>query len=373
MTDKALHNIHLKEFHKSKSAKFVSFAGYEMPINYKNGIINEHQHVRNHTGIFDVSHMGQVLILFTNDNIKALESYIPLSLNVIPLNKCHYSFFLNSNGGIIDDIILSKIKVENENYIYIVYNSSRKNVLNKIFENIVKNFKIIQKRCLIAIQGPSSYSDVKSIINVPSSMKFLDIEIIKYENEDIYVSRSGYTGEDGFEISIINENAEKLIIKTLDNNNAILCGLGCRDSLRVEAGLSLYGNEINEEITPIQAGLSWALDKSRLQDDNLNGSKILYEQLQSPLDLKKIGFSPKSKTMLRSNMTLHNNEQKEIGYVSSGCYSPMLKKSIGIGYINKISEISEKIFVKVRDKFEEIKLEQIPFIKKKYKKGEHND
>ena len=269
MTGKALKTIYLKEFHESNGAKFFSFAEYEMPINYKNGIIYEHQKVRNHTGVFDISHMGQILIPFTNENILSLETYIPLSLNILPSNRCHYSFFLNSNGGIIDDIMLSKIKVANKDYIYIVYNCARKKFLNKIFVNKVESYKIIQNRCLIAIQGPGSYDKVNSILNIPSTMKFLDIEVIKNDYEDIYISRSGYTGEDGFELSILNEHTENLISKKLNKDNIILCGLGSRDSLRVEAGLSLYGNEINEDITPIQAGLSWALDKSRLQDDKL--------------------------------------------------------------------------------------------------------
>ena len=370
MTDKALINIYLKEFHKSKGAKFGPFAGYDMPINYASGIINEHLHVRNQTGIFDVSHMGQILIPFTNENILSLETFLPLNLNIITKNKCHYSFILNSNGGIIDDVMLSNIKFDNKEYIYIVYNSSRKNVLNEIFKKTVANFEIIQNRCLISIQGPNSLESIKSILNIPLKMKFLDIELIKYQNTDIYLSRSGYTGEDGFELSIIYDHAEKLINHILDNSNAILCGLGSRDSLRIEAGLSLYGNEINEDISPIEAGLSWALDKRRLLDDNLNCSSVLSKQINSILNLKKIGFTPINKIMLRGKMTLHNDKYQEIGYITSGCYSPILKKSIGIGYFNKISEISEKTYVKTRNIFEEIKLEKFPFIKKNYKKGD---
>ena len=268
MTEEALKNIYLKDFHKKNDAKFVPFAGYDMPINYKKGIINEHLHVRNHTGIFDVSHMGQIFIPFNEENILALEAYIPLNIKKIISNKCHYSFILNSNGGIVDDIMISKIKFDNNEFVYIVYNSSRKQILNRIFNATISNFKIFEDRCLIAIQGPESFSSIKSILNLPASMNFLNIQILQYDDSDLFISRSGYTGEDGFEISISNNKAEKLISDILNNNNVILCGLGCRDSLRVEAGLSLYGNEINEDINPIQAGLSWALDKNRLQDHN---------------------------------------------------------------------------------------------------------
>ena len=155
----------------------------------------------------------------------------------------------------------------------------------------------------------------------------------------------------------------------LKNENTLLCGLGCRDSLRVEAGLSLYGNEINEDITPIQANLSWALDKNRLEDDNLNGSSILLSQLQETKKTRKIGITAVNKTMLRNNMTLYNNEQKEIGYITSGCFSPVLKRSIGIGYINNFTNKLDKLFVNVRGDFEEVIIDNIPFVKKNYKKG----
>ena len=370
MTDRALKNIYLKDFHKKNDAKFVPFAGYQMPINYKKGIINEHLDVRNQAGVFDVSHMGQILIPYNDINISALETCIPLDINGLPFNKCNYSFILNARGGIIDDVMLSKIKIDNQDNIYIVYNASRKNILNEIFKNIVKNFILIQDRCLIAIQGPDSYESISSILNISKDMKFLDIEILQHQSSDLFISRSGYTGEDGFEISILNRDAEDLIKQILKDTNNSLCGLGCRDSLRVEAGLSLYGNEINEDITPIQAELSWALDKNRLNDQKLNCSQILLEQLNSVKTIKKIGLTPLNKIMLRNNMKLHNKDQIEIGYITSGCYSPILKKSIAIAYINQISKISDKNYVKVRDNFEEIKLENIPFVKKNYKKGD---
>ena len=369
MSDKALKNIFLNDFHRAHGAKFVPFAGYEMPINYKKGIINEHLHVREKTGIFDVSHMGQILISANEKNILALQTYIPLNIKTIQINKCYYSFILNKKGGIIDDIMLSKININNQENIFIVYNASRKKILNDIFSNICDNYSIISNRCLIAIQGPTSYSVLKTVLDLSQTTNFLDINIIEYENSNIYISRSGYTGEDGFELSIPNENTENFIIEILKNENALLCGLGCRDSLRVEAGLSLYGNEINENITPIQASLSWALDKKRLEDNNLNGSNFLLNQLNTSKENIKIGITPVSKTMLRNNMTLHNKEKKEIGYITSGCFSPVLKKSIGMGYIYNSKNNLDKLYVKIRGEFEEVAINNIPFVKKNYKKG----
>ena len=242
-------------------------------------------------------------------------------------------------------------------------------ILNDIFSNICDNYSIISNRCLIAIQGPTSYSVLKTVLDLSQTTNFLDINIIEYENSNIYISRSGYTGEDGFELSIPNENTENFIIEILKNENALLCGLGCRDSLRVEAGLSLYGNEINENITPVQASLSWALDKKRLEDNNLNGSNFLLNQLNTSKENIKIGITPVSKTMLRNNMTLHNKEKKEIGYITSGCFSPVLKKSIGMGYIYNSKNNLDKLYVKIRGEFEEVAINNIPFVKKNYKKG----
>ena len=370
MTEEALQDIYLNNFHKSNNAKFVPFAGYNMPINYKSGIINEHIHVRTHAGLFDVSHMGQILIPLTNENILALEVYIPLDIKLLQFNKCHYSFILNSHGGVVDDIMLSKIKIEDNEFIYIVYNASRKKVLNELFSKTIVKYKIIQDRCLIALQGPDSFSVISSILKLSSSMKFLDIEILEYENTKVFISRSGYTGEDGFEISILDNIAENFVQKIIQNKNTILCGLGCRDSLRMEAGLSLYGNELNEDINPIQAGLSWALDKSRLKDKNLNCFQVLSEEINTSQSIKRIGLSPVNKSMLRAQMTLHNENNEEIGKITSGCYSPILKKSIAIGYINKSLDMSEKLFVKIRDKLEEIHIEKIPFVNKNYKKGD---
>ena len=370
MTEEALKNIYLNNFHKQNSAKFVPFAEYNMPINYKHGIINEHIHTRTHAGLFDVSHMGQILISLSNENIFALENYVPLDIKSLQSNKCHYSFILNSNGGVVDDIMLSKLNIENEEFIYIVYNASRKKILNEIFNKTLLNYKIIEDRCLIALQGPESFSVINSILDLSSSMKFLDIKIFDYENTKVFISRSGYTGEDGFEISILNNISEHFVQKIIQNENTILCGLGCRDSLRMEAGLSLYGNELTEEINPIQAGLSWALDKKRLNDKNLNCSHVLLKEINTSQLIKKIGLTPINRIMLRSQMTIHNEYSKEIGKITSGCYSPILKKSIAIGYINQTPEMSDKLYVNARDKFEEIQLEKIPFVKKNYKKGE---
>ena len=363
-------DIPLKNFHQNNGAKILPFAGFNMPINYKTGIINEHKNVRNHSGIFDVSHMGQILIENNESYLHKLEKYIPLQLKKLIKNRSHYSFLLNKDGGVIDDLIISNIDIKDKSYLYIVYNASRKKEDEEIFISCAPNAeKIYNKNCLFAIQGPDSINVLKNIIDIPNNMNFFDILISKYNNNEIIVSRSGYTGEDGFELSIPNESAENLITDLLKNENTMLCGLGSRDSLRLEAGLSLYGHELNEKITPIEAGLSWALDKERLEDENLNGNKILSDQLKNKLSNKKIGLISTSKSMLRDGMTLFDNNNNEIGKITSGCFSPNLNKSIAIGYIISEFNTDNPIFCEIRKKLELVKINNLPFVKKNYKKN----
>ena len=366
-------DIPLRKFHEANGAKMVPFAGFNMPINYKAGIINEHKNVRNHSGIFDVSHMGQVLIENNDLHINNLEKYIPLKLNSLKKNKSNYTFLLNEKGGVVDDLIVSLIEIDSKSFLYIVYNASRKNEDEKIFFNCSSKAKIIHnKNCLFAIQGPESIEVLKNKIEIPSYMNFLDIYELKYKENLVFVSRSGYTGEDGFEISITNEQAEIFIKDLLENENTMLCGLGSRDSLRLEAGLSLYGHELNEEITPIEAGLSWALDKDRLNDTTLNGNKILSDQLYNKPSNKKIGLVSVNRAMLREGMILFDDNKNKIGKITSGCFSPNLNKSIAIGYVNSNFDEENEIFCEIRNKMELVKKTSLPFVKKNYKKNGSN-
>jgi aminomethyltransferase len=367
-------DIPLKNFHKNNGAKMIPFAGFNMPINYKSGIINEHKNVRNHSGIFDVSHMGQVLIENNNFHINNLEKYIPLKLNNLRKNKSNYTFLLNENGGVVDDLIVSLIDINSKFFLYIVYNASRKIEDEKIFLKCAPKAEIIHsKNCLFAIQGPKSIEVLNNIIEVPVDMNFFDIKVLKYKKNSVIISRSGYTGEDGFEISISNEQAEAFVRDLLENKNTMLCGLGARDSLRLEAGLSLYGHELNENITPIEAGLSWALDKDRLNDSSLNGYKVLLDQLHNKPSNKKIGLISFNRSMLRDGMILFDSNKNDIGKITSGCFSPNLNKSIAIGYVNSHFEEEKEIFCEIRNKMELVKKANLPFVKKNYKKNGSNN
>ncbi len=367
MTRLPLNYLPLNEFHIANCAKMVPFSGYNMPINYNSGIINEHKNVRYQSGVFDVSHMGQILILNNEYNLRNLEKYIPLCLNKLHHNRSSYSFLLNEKGGIIDDIIISKIKIEKISYFYIIYNASRKKQDESIFLNCADEYILLNKNCLFAIQGPESEYVLNSIVNIPSNMIFLDSFILNYKNTNTIISRTGYTGEDGFEISISTSIAESFIVELIKNNKTTLCGLGSRDSLRLEAGLSLYGHELTEDITPIEAGLSWAIHKERLEDDSLNGRIVLTNQLKNKPPNKKIGIISINKSIIREGMQLFDTNKNLIGKVTSGCFSPILNKSIAIGYIKYDFNLSNEIYCDIRNKIELVKISKLPFVNKNYK------
>ena len=363
-----LKKVFLNNYHKEHNAKFVSFAGYSMPMNYDQGIIKEHMQVRNSAGIFDVSHMGQILVLISDLNIINLEKYIPLKLRTLKDNKSYYSFILNSHGGIIDDIILSKITYQNNHYFFIIYNASKKNEDEKIFRYILCDYIFLKDHSFLAIQGPLA-EEIINFLPETKNLFFMNSIVINYLDYSIIISRSGYTGEDGFEISIPNSIIINFIKQAMKNTNVKLCGLGARDSLRLEAGLCLYGNELDESITPIEANLNWAINKERLNDKNLNGHEILLKQFNNGVNKNKIALKSQSKLILRTNMKLFDNENNEIGYITSGGFSPSIKFSIAIGYINRKLDITEKIYTFIRNNIEELEIVKLPFVLHNYKKG----
>ena len=360
-----LKKLYLNNFHKNSGANFSPFAGYSMPMNYKNGIIYEHLHVRSFAGVFDVSHMGQILISISEKNILALQGYIPLNLNKIINNKLHYTFMLNNTAGVIDDLIISKIVFNHNEYFYIIYNAGKKKENENIFNSILSNFFYLHdNNLLIAIQGPLS-SKVINFLNIPN-IYFMESTLIKYKNETLIISRSGYTGEDGFEISIPNIVIENFISDLMKFNKITLCGLGSRDTLRLEAGLCLSGNELTKNITPIEADLNWTININNIKNNNLNGFKNLIHQIKNGVKKIKVGLKNNTKSIIRSKMILFDKYQKKIGFITSGGYSPMIKSSIAIGYIE--TKHKDSIFCNIRGTNEELYKVKLPFISHNYRR-----
>ena len=269
----------LYSFHIANGGKMVPFAGYDMPVQYSEGIIKEHQHVRSAAGIFDVSHMGQFSIFGNEKDYIALEQVVPIDLKSLRVNQSKYSVLMNAKGGIDDDLIITK----SEEGINIVLNAACKHHdITRIHEVINPSItKLHDNLSLIAIQGPKAVDALEVLVKGVKDLKFMTGGKFKYKDNDVYVNRSGYTGEDGFEVSLENSVVKDFCKTLLENKEVKLIGLGARDSLRLEAGLCLYGHDLKPDISPIEASLSWALSKIKKGHVYLKLNLYLIKLLQS--------------------------------------------------------------------------------------------
>ena len=355
----------LYNYHKSLGAKFVPFAGYEMPVQYSSGIIDEHKLTRSSAGMFDVSHMGQLSIVGNESVAKELEKIIPIDLEKIKLNQSKYSFLTNEKGGIYDDLIVTKV----EKGFNIILNAACKNNDFKIISSSLNNkFKITLHKnlSLIALQGPKSAQILEKIINGVSSLKFMNGNKFSYNSTDVYITRSGYTGEDGFEISVSNELVEDLA-KKLTSQNVKPIGLGARDTLRLEAGLCLYGHDINESTSPIEANLKWAISKRRREEGGLVGYNKIKSDLNGSLSRLRVGVKPEGKIIAREGVKIFSEDGKEIGSITSGTFGPSVNEPIAMGYVKlNFSKPGTSVLLEVRGKKYEAKVTELPFYKKSY-------
>ena len=302
----ALYNLHQKH-----GAKFVPFAGYQMPIQYSTGIIEEHKSTRENAGIFDVSHMGQLFIKGDDTLAKNLEKIFPAELSNAKLNQSKYSFLMNEEAGIYDDLIITKV----EGGFNIVLNAACKNtdfeLLSKLLENKYE-MVLSEELSLIAIQGPKAVQILEKIINGVSDLKFMNGNTFNYLKENIYITRSGYTGEDGFEISIKNDNAEVFVQKLIDEG-ASLIGLGARDTLRLEAGLCLYGHDMDINKSPVEANLKWAISKNRILEGGFIGFEKIKSQIEKGVSKIRVGIKPEGRIIAREKTSIYSEDDKILG------------------------------------------------------------
>ena len=358
----------LYQLHKDNNAKFVEFAGFEMPIQYDRGIIEEHKFTREHSGIFDVSHMGQLFIYGDENLAKDLEKIFPIDLKNLKLNCSKYSFLMNDEAGIYDDLIITKI----EGGFIIILNAACKENDHKILSKLLNNkYKMIldEERSLVAIQGPKSVRILDDIINSVENLNFMSGDWFTYKEQKVYVTRSGYTGEDGFEISIENHLAENFT-KELLEKGAKLIGLGARDTLRLEAGLCLYGHELDINKTPIEANLKWAISKQRIENGDFIGSDIIKNQINEGVKQMRVGIKPEGRIIAREKTKIFNEADLLIGEITSGTFGPSVNGPVAMGYIEKeFSKKDTKVFLEVRGKKHPANICGLPFYKKSYVKG----
>ena len=358
----------LNKLHQDNKAKFVEFAGYEMPIQYSSGIIEEHKFTRSNSGIFDVSHMGQ-LFIYGDDNLtNDLEEIFPLDLHNLKLNSSKYSFLMNDKAGVHDDLIITKL----EEGFLIILNAACKDNDFKILSSLLKDkYKMVldDQRSLIAIQGPKSVDILNQILKTVDNLNFMSGNWFTYKDQKLYVTRSGYTGEDGFEVSISNELAE-VFTKELLKNGAKLIGLGARDTLRLEAGLCLYGHELSTETTPIEANLKWAISKERLNNGGFIGSQNIISQINDGAKKIRVGIKPEGRLIAREKTKVYDENEQMIGEITSGTFGPSVNGPIAMGFVDReFSKKETKILLEVRGKKYPANICGLPFYKKSYVKG----
>ncbi len=372
----------LYEEQEKLNAKLIPFAGWLMPVSYK-GIIEEHNAVRNNVGLFDVSHMGEVFI-YGKDSLAFLQKLVPQNIAKLKKNCAIYCQLTNKKGGIIDDLIIYKLDEPNKEYLLIVNASRIAEDLNWMVRNSLGfDVNIINDShnfSLLAIQGPNASKLLDKLgMKKDSQPQYFSIKRGEIKNINVLVARTGYTGEDGFEILVKNDYSAYLWDKILDEGkefDIMPIGLGARDTLRLEAALHLYGNDLDETTTPVEAGLGWSVAKDK--DEDYNGKDIIMGQLRGEIKKTKklIGFVMEDKIPARHGYEVYF-ENKKIGIVTSGGPSPVLKKNIGLAYLYTDNETSlntlEKtigttVQIMIRNKLYNAQIVKKPFIEKKCKK-----
>lgn len=359
---------YLHEKHVALGAKMVDFAGWHMPVQYTS-IIEEHKNVRENIGLFDVSHMGEVFVV-GKDAVEFLNKIVPQDISKLKDGKAVYCQLPNRKGGLIDDLIIYKLKPET--YL-VICNASRvdedinwMSINQKGYDVHLDNQS--HNLSLIAVQGPKAIDLMRKLGYTENQDSFTIIES-NLLNIPMYISRTGYTGEDGFELLVINEYAEHLWDKLLEEGkefNVMPIGLGARDTLRLEAALPLYGNDLDENTTSIEAGLSWSVPKDKMEE--YNGKQVIMNQLENGTEKKLIGFKMLDKSIARHEYEVYYNGEK-VGVVTSGGVSPMLNANIGMAYVKNIKEIcsGSVVQVMIREKLHDAEVVKRPFIQKRNK------
>jgi aminomethyltransferase len=361
----------LFDLHLANGAKMVPFAGYQMPVNYPSGIIKEHLHTRNHASLFDVSHMGQIRI--SGENIgEKLESLIPVDLVGLKSWRQKYGLFLNQQGGILDDLMVMNC----DSHFTLVVNAACK---AQDFQHLNDHLgaqldlSLLEDRALIAIQGPDAVNVLRDAGANVSQMKFMDIADIEIHGVVCTATRSGYTGEDGFEISIVADDSPAVVDKLLQHDSLELAGLGARDSLRMEAGLCLYGQDISKHTTPVEAGLLWALSPSRriggARAGGFPGADVVLDQIENDAARKLVGLAPEGKAPMRAGTPLFDQDLNNIGSITSGGFSPSLSRPISMGYVSlEHAKTDAKLLAEVRGKYLPVTVSKLPFVPNQYAK-----
>ncbi|NWE52407.1 glycine cleavage system aminomethyltransferase GcvT [Brevundimonas sp. P7753] len=365
MSDQALKTTPLNAAHRALGARMVGFGGYDMPVQYE-GVLAEHRWTREHAGLFDVSHMGQAKITGA-DAIAQFQRFVPGDYEILKAGKQKYSLLLNAEGGIMDDLMAGK---PDHDGLYVVVNAGNKDAdfafLNANLAGDAK-LTLLDDRALLAIQGPEAAEVMAKHEPALAEMGFMDSARLMLFGVDCFVSRSGYTGEDGYEISVPNADAERVWNTILEDARVKPIGLGARDSLRLEAGLPLHGHDVDATTSPVEAALTFALSKSRKEAADFNGAERILKELADGPSRVRIALHVKEGAPAREGAEIADMDGNVIGVITSGGPSPTLGRNIAMGYAPPaFAELGTELKVIVRGKPAAAEVVATPFVATRY-------
>jgi aminomethyltransferase len=368
----------LHALHVARGGKMVPFAGYDMPVQYLSGVLREHLHTRKAAGLFDVSHMGQIALRPRSGKVEdaalALERLVPQDILGVAPGRQRYAQFTNGEGGILDDLMVANFG----SHLFLVVNAACKAADEAHLRTHLEDtcaIEPLQSRALIALQGPKAESALAKLCRDAGAMRFMDAGPHRVDGIDCYVSRSGYTGEDGFEISVPAEQAEALANALLENSDVLPIGLGARDSLRLEAGLCLYGHDIDATTTPVEGALEWSIQKSRrhggVRAGGFPGADKILSQLASGALRRRVGLRPDGRAPVREGAPLFADaaSSEQIGAVTSGGFGPSVNAPVAMGYLpSSQAAPGGLVFAELRGQRLPLRVAPMPFVLNTYKR-----
>ena len=357
----------LYDLHVELGGKIVDFAGWSLPVQYAPGIMAEHRHCREKAGLFDVSHMGQVIIRGEGAE-SAFEKLVPGNIEGLKPGNARYTQFTNDQGGVLDDLIVSRI----EDGLFAVVNAGCRDAdIAHMRSNLEPEYQVeeLTDRALLALQGPAAAGVLEALAPDIADMSFMQTMETKVDGVPARVSRLGYTGEDGFEISVAGGDALDLARRLLGHDDVMPIGLGARDSLRLEAGLCLYGHELTPEITPIEAGLRWSIGKRRREEGGFPGASVIQAQISDGPAKKLVGIRPEGRAPARDGTEILNQDGRAIGVVTSGGFGPTVGGPVSLGYVPpEHAEPGTKITLSIRGKAHPASTASMPFTPHHYRR-----
>ncbi|SLN73727.1 glycine cleavage system aminomethyltransferase GcvT [Roseisalinus antarcticus] len=376
MTGDGLNQTPLNDLHRELGARMVAFAGYEMPLQYAAGVMQEHLHTRTAAGLFDVSHMGQIILRGTDPaaTATALEALMPMDLVSLAVGRQRYGFFTNAAGGIEDDLMVAN----RGDHLFLVVNAARKaEDVARLRSGLPAGVavEVLEDRALLALQGPSAEAVLAALAPEVARMLFMDVTTVTLAGVECWVSRSGYTGEDGFEISVPGAAAEALARALLTDDAVAPIGLGARDSLRLEAGLCLYGQDIDAGTSPVEAGLTWAIQRARraggARAGGFPGADRILRELADGADRRRVGLAPEGRAPMRAGVDLFEGAEggDAIGSVTSGGFGPSLGAPVAMGYVPAgMARTGTTLMGELRGTRRPVQVAALPFIPANFKR-----